>query len=482
MTPYVLHERPALETPVLVVCLLGWIDAGPAAPPRWRRSRAQGGQRRRRHVRPRHVHRLPGPAADDADPRRRERAAGVARDQAAGRPATPTATTCCCSPATSPTRPGTRFVDAATHARRRARRHEDGRARRLPVRRAAHPAVAAVDDGVLAGAGRRRCRSAATRSTCPPASQAALEQRFAALGLPAVGLWAQVPHYVSDVPVPGGVGGPARRPRPRSTGIRLDAEPLARGGGHPPPAARRAGGRRTPSTSTMVHQLEHAYDEEARRRPAARPRRRPALGRRAGRRAGALPARPGPLSRLSAGKLAVRRPVGLRSHHEGRRGHRIRPARTRRPRQGSARRRATRASGRPRPATIRSSRCCWPPSTPTTIELGTAIAVAFARNPMTAGQHRLRPAGVLEGPLHARPRQPDQAAHHQALLDAVEPPGAADARADPGHAGHLGLLEQRHQARLPGRLLHPHADDAVLQPRARTPTATRRSSSPAWAS
>ena len=85
--------------------------------------------------------------------------------------------------------------------------------------------------------------------------------------------------------------------------------------------------------------------------------------------------------------------------------------------------------------------------------------------PDAARQHRLRPAGVLEGPLHARPRQPDQAAHHQAVLDAVEPPGATHAGADPGHAGDLGLLEQRHQARLPRRLLHPHADDAVLQPR-----------------
>ena len=102
--------------------------------------------------------------------------------------------------------------------------------------------------------------------------------------------------------------------------------------------------------------------------------------------------------------------------------------------------------------------------------------------PDDPGPDRLGPAGVLEGPVHARPRQPDQAPHHQAVLDAVVAPGAPHARDDPGDPGHLGLLEQRHQARLPGRLLHAHPDDPVLQPRARTRTATPRSSSPPSAS
>ena len=48
-------------------------------------------------------------------------------------------------------------------------------------------------------------------------------------------------------------------------------------------------------------------------------------------------------------------------------------------------------------------------------------------------------------------------------------PGGPDAGDDPRHPGHLGLLERRHQARLPGRLLHPHADDA----RSSTPGPTR---------
>ncbi|HKA04552.1 MAG TPA: PAC2 family protein [Acidimicrobiales bacterium] len=37
----------------------------------------------------------------------------------------------------------------------------------------------------------------------PAGIEAALERRFAEIGLPALGLWAQVPHYVSNVPYPG---------------------------------------------------------------------------------------------------------------------------------------------------------------------------------------------------------------------------------------------------------------------------------------
>ena len=51
--------------------------------------------------------------------------------------------------------------------------------------------------------------------------------------------------------------------------------------------------------------------------------------------------------------------------------------------QGAGGRRLHAARGPRRPATTRSSRCCSPPSTPRRLELGTSIAVAFARNPMT---------------------------------------------------------------------------------------------------
>ena len=98
----------------------------------------------------------------------------------------------------------------------------------------------------------------------------------------------------------------------------------------------------------------------------------------------------------------------------------------------------------------------------TPLELGTAIAVAFARNPMTLAQHCLGPAGALRRPVHPRTRVADQAAHHQALLDAVEPPGGADARVDPGDPGDLGHVAHRRTAAVPRRVLHAHADDAVL--------------------
>ena len=102
--------------------------------------------------------------------------------------------------------------------------------------------------------------------------------------------------------------------------------------------------------------------------------------------------------------------------------------------------------------------------------------------PDDAGAHRVGPAGVLQGPVHPRARQPDQAAHHEALLDAVEPPGRPHAGADPGHPGDLGLVAARHTTAVPWRVLHAHADDAVLHaPRHRisTASASRRSSSPA---
>ena len=91
------------------------------------------------------------------------------------------------------------------------------------------------------------------------------------------------------------------------------------------------------------------------------------------------------------------------------------------------------------------------------LELGTAIAVAFARNPMTHGQCRLGPPGVLEGPVQPRTRLADQASHREALQHAVVAPGAPDAGVHRRHAGHLGLLATGHQARLSGRLLPAHA-------------------------
>ena len=62
-----------------------------------------------------------------------------------------------------------------------------------------------------------------------------------------------------------------------------------------------------------------------------------------------------------------------------------------------------------------------------TLEFGTGIAVAFARNPMNAGRPGQRSPAAVPGALHPRVGQPDQAPHHQALLDALVAPGAAHA-------------------------------------------------------
>jgi alkanesulfonate monooxygenase SsuD/methylene tetrahydromethanopterin reductase-like flavin-dependent oxidoreductase (luciferase family) len=59
------------------------------------------------------------------------------------------------------------------------------------------------------------------------------------------------------------------------------------------------------------------------------------------------------------------------------------------------------------------------------IELLTGIAVAFARNPMTVALQANDVQAVsggrcLRGPVHPRPRIPDQAPHHAPVLHALE--------------------------------------------------------------
>ena len=137
-------------------------------------------------------------------------------------------------------------------------------------------------------------------------------------------------------------------------------------------------------------------------------------------------------------------------------------------------RRLRRGGGRSRVPTIRSSPTSSPPSTPREIELGTAIAVAFARNPMTLAHTAWDLQVLSERPVHPRARLADQAAHHEAVLDAVEPPGGADARADPGDPGDLGHVADRHAAAVSGRVLHAHADDAVLHAEPRRHRGGRR--------
>ncbi len=98
----------------------------------------------------------------------------------------------------------------------------------------------------------------------------------------------------------------------------------------------------------------------------------------------------------------------------------------------------------------------------TSLELGTAIAVAFARNPMTLAHTAWDLQAVSAGRFILGLRVADQAAHHQAVLDAVEPSGGEDARADPGDPGDLGHVDHWCAVAVPRRVLHPHVDDPVL--------------------
>ena len=98
------------------------------------------------------------------------------------------------------------------------------------------------------------------------------------------------------------------------------------------------------------------------------------------------------------------------------------------------------------------------------IELGTSIAVAFARNPMLLANIGWDLQALTGGRFVLGPRQPDQAPHHQTILDGVEPSGGPHARDDPGGQGDLGHLAARHPAAVPGRVLQTHLDDPVLHP------------------
>ena len=76
------------------------------------------------------------------------------------------------------------------------------------------------------------------------------------------------------------------------------------------------------------------------------------------------------------------------------------------------------------------------------VTLGTSIAIAFGRTPMTfANTSSTSP--VLAGPLRARPRFAGEAPHRAPLLDAVVASGAAHARVRARAARDLGELAGR---------------------------------------
>jgi hypothetical protein len=99
----------------------------------------------------------------------------------------------------------------------------------------------------------------------PAGIEAALEERFTKMGVPAVGLWAQVPHYVANLPYPGatvalldgltavaGIETDAAAVRIEATAHKRRLDELVSG---------------SEEHQNMVRQLEAAYDAEAAQTP-----------------------------------------------------------------------------------------------------------------------------------------------------------------------------------------------------------------------
>jgi hypothetical protein len=100
----------------------------------------------------------------------------------------------------------------------------------------------------------------------PAGIEAALEERFAKMGVPAVGLWAQVPHYVANLPYPGatvalldglaavaGIETEGAAVRIEATAHRRRLDELVSG---------------SDEHQNMVRQLEAAYDAEVAQTPS----------------------------------------------------------------------------------------------------------------------------------------------------------------------------------------------------------------------
>jgi alkanesulfonate monooxygenase SsuD/methylene tetrahydromethanopterin reductase-like flavin-dependent oxidoreductase (luciferase family) len=82
-----------------------------------------------------------------------------------------------------------------------------------------------------------------------------------------------------------------------------------------------------------------------------------------------------------------------------------------------------------------------------TLEVGTSIAVAFARNPMTLANIGWDLQAYSQGRFMFG--LGFQIKQHKALLYGVEPPRSTYARNDSCHARNLGLLAERNPTELP---------------------------------
>ncbi len=138
---------------------------------------------------------------------------------------------------------------------------------------------------------------------------------------------------------------------------------------------------------------------------------------------------------------------------------------------------ATTASSRSRARTTRMFPLLLAAEHTERVQLTTAVVIAFARNPMTLAQ------SAYDLQLASRGRfnlgLGTQIKPHIEKRFSMEWSKPVERMREMVLAIRAiwASLARRHEARLPRRLLHAHADDAVLQSRARTRTACRASSS-----
>ncbi len=478
-----LVAEPILHEPVLVVMLTGWIDAAGAGAAAADAFSKECETSPLVTLRRRHVHRLPRPPPDHGTARRRQHRSRLVDDRAAIRAGPTSGRDVLVLTGPEPDMAWHRFAAAVARHLGRARRHQDGRLRRLPVRGPAHPhAAAVVLVAVDRGAGERVVRPELGRR--PGRHGRGARARTARPQDPGAR------HL--------GAGAALRRRDALSRCVGRAARRADRGHRHRGRRrrpARRASARSASGSTSSIDGNARAPGDAAPARGDAR-RHRPTARSIPVRRSRCAPATNSP-TRSSSSSATRTEPVvpALRGRVRDDRWSTVGSMKVDGNigldlRNVAANAKEVEAAGYSGAWTAETSHDPFLPlllaaEHTEQLELGTSIAVAFARNPMTLANIGVGPAGATPGPLHPRPRQPDQAAHHQAVLDGVEPPGAAHARDDPGHPGHLGHVADRHEARLPRRLLHPHADDAVLHPdrdATSTGSARRRSSSPASAS
>lgn len=200
MSLYELHERPDLDAPVLLVALDGWIDAGGAAA---RAVESVIAQHETTHV-----------ATFDAD---------ALLDFRARRPIlhlvdgvntgltwsttelhatrSPNGTDVLLLTGVEPDHAWNAFADAVLGLT-----VELGCAMQVGLGSypAAAPHTRPVQLSATASTDELAARVGLVRGTVdvPAGIEAVLEQRFAGMGLPAVGVWAQVPHYAAGMPYP----------------------------------------------------------------------------------------------------------------------------------------------------------------------------------------------------------------------------------------------------------------------------------------